>query len=186
MPAQARALKQTMWNGGWDSLGREVRDFEEFWRFLSRIADPDKSCPGCRTPGAPPFCGGPESCDIRQCAQKRKIDLCVNCRDWPCPRIERLGRNYVTLIADGKRLKKIGLDKWLKEQDARAKTGFCYVDIRPPKAENRDCPALSSTQALRGTVGLLKNPDLSTVRSGQCRLRPGRNRVVGRNRQSDV
>jgi hypothetical protein len=133
MPQQAQALRQTMWNGGWDSLGREVKDFKEFWRFLDRISDPEKSCPGCRTAGAPPFCGGPESCDIRQCALGRKVELCVNCSDWPCARIERLGRTYVTLIADGRRLKKIGLDKWLKEQEARAETGFSYCDIRPPK-----------------------------------------------------
>ena len=132
MPAQALTLRQTMWKGGWDSLTDEVKDFKEFWRFLNRIADPEESCPGCRTAGAPPFCGGPGSCDIRQCALGRKVDLCVYCRDWPCARIERLSRGYVTLIADGKRLKKIGLDKWLKEQQARAKTGFCYSDIRPP------------------------------------------------------
>jgi hypothetical protein len=57
MPAQAQALRQTMANGGWDSLGREVKDFKQFWRFLNRIGDPEKSCPGCRTPDAPPFCG---------------------------------------------------------------------------------------------------------------------------------
>ena len=156
MPAQAQALRQTMWNGGWDSLGREVKDFREFWRFLNRITDPEESCPGCRTPGAPPFCGGPESCDIRQCALERKIDLCVDCRDWPCARIERLGRSYVTLIADGTRLKKIGVDKWLGEQEARAKTGFCYVDLRPPKAvtdeqtRSRSRPHHKDTKAQRG------------------------------------
>jgi hypothetical protein len=133
MPQQAQALRRTMANGGWDSLGREVKDFKEFWRFLNRISDPEKSCPGCRTAGAPPFCGGPESCDIRECALKRNAGLCVYCEDWPCRRIERLGRTYLTLIADGKRLKKIGLAKWLKEQDARAATGFCYADLRPPK-----------------------------------------------------
>jgi len=130
MPQQAQALRRTMADGGWDSLGRKVKDFKEFWRFLDRISDPEKSCPGCRVPGAPPFCGGPESCDIRQCALDRKVELCVNCSDWPCARIKRLGRTYLTLIADGKRLKKIGLAKWLKEQEARAKTGFSYCDIR--------------------------------------------------------
>ncbi len=137
MPQQAQALRKTMSDAGWNSLGREVSDFREFWRFLDRITDPEESCPGCRTPGAPPFCGGPESCDIRQCALQHKVELCVHCKDWPCPRIERLGRSYVTLIADGRRLKKIGLAKWLEEQEARAKTGFCYVDLRPPKAEKQ-------------------------------------------------
>jgi hypothetical protein len=184
MPEQAQALRQTMANGGWDSLGREVKDFEEFWRFLNRITDPEESCPGCRTTGAPPFRGGPESCDIRECALKRKVDLCVNCRDWPCARIQRLGRTYLTLIADGKRLKKLGLDKWLKEQEARARTGFSYCDLRPPKGgdmENRDCPALlvptvpraRSTQPLRGTVGLLRNRPQIRVIAGTGRSEVG-------------
>jgi len=130
MPGQAQALQQTMREGGWESLGDEVKGFKEFWQFLNQLADPDKSCPGCRTGGWPPFTGGPRSCDIRKCARKRKVDICIYCRDWPCTRIKRLGGGYVTLIADGMRLKEIGLDKWLKEQEARAKTGFCYCDIR--------------------------------------------------------
>jgi len=137
MPQQAQALRKTMANGGWESLGREVKDFKGFWRFLNRLTDPEKSCPGCRTEGAPPFCGGPESCDIRKCVLGHKVDLCVDCKDWPCPRIVRLAQSYVTLIADGKRLKKLGLPKWLKEQEARARTGFCYVDLRPPKATSQ-------------------------------------------------
>jgi len=82
----------------------------------------------------PPFTGGPRSCDIRRCARKRRVDVCVHCADWPCPRINRLASGYVTLIADGMRLKRIGPDKWLEEQEARAGTGFCYCDIRTPKA----------------------------------------------------
>jgi len=37
---------------------------------------------------------------------------------------------YVNLLADSERLKRIGADTWLEEQEARAKTGFCYCDIR--------------------------------------------------------
>jgi len=37
---------------------------------------------------------------------------------------------YPTLIADGKRIKKIGIDAWIEEQEERVKTGFAYADIR--------------------------------------------------------
>lgn len=124
IPAQARALKETMHKEGWEYWGGEIPGFKGFWPFLARLAEPDGSCPGCRADGGPPFCG------IRKCARKRKVGICVECPDWPCHRIDGLAQGYVTLIADGLRLKRIGLDKWLKEQEERRKTGFCYVDIR--------------------------------------------------------
>jgi hypothetical protein len=34
------------------------------------------------------------------------------------------------LLADGKRMAEIGLDRWIEEQEARKATGFCYTDIR--------------------------------------------------------
>ena len=124
IPAQAQALKGAMQKEGWEYWGGEFPGFKEFWPFLSRLADPDKSCPGCREGGGPPFCG------IRKCARARKVDLCVDCPDWPCQRIDGLAKGYVMLIADGLRLKRIGFSKWLKEQKERQETGFCYSDIR--------------------------------------------------------
>lgn len=37
---------------------------------------------------------------------------------------------YPTLIANGRRMKEIGPDAWIREQEERAKTGFAYADIR--------------------------------------------------------
>lgn len=122
LPQRAQALHQTMKKEGWEFWGGEVPGFKEFWKFLTGLTR--GACPGCRQGGGPPFCG------IRKCARKRKVDICVHCRDWPCHRIDMLAQGYVTLLADGMRLKRIGLDKWLKEQEARQKTGFCYCDIR--------------------------------------------------------
>ena len=41
-----------------------------------------------------------------------------------------IAEGYPTLLADGQRIKKIGLEAWVQEQEERAKTGFAYVDIR--------------------------------------------------------
>ncbi len=122
IPKQAQALRATMHIEGWDLWGKEFSGFEEFWRFLNKLTK--EACPGCRQGGGPPFCG------IRKCAQKRKVAVCVFCSDWPCERIKGIAQGYHTLIPDAERMKRIGLDKWLKEQAARAKTGFCYCDIR--------------------------------------------------------
>jgi hypothetical protein len=37
------------------------------------------------------------------------------------------GKCYPTLIADGRRMKEIGLDVWLGEQGQQAETGFVYA-----------------------------------------------------------
>jgi hypothetical protein len=122
MPKQAAALRDAMRTEGWEFWGNEVPGFKDFWQFLNVMVD--KPCPGCRQGGGPPFCG------IRKCARKKGLDLCIECKEWPCSRIEGLAAGYVNLIADSERHKRIGTAKWLKEQQARAKTGFCYCDIR--------------------------------------------------------
>jgi hypothetical protein len=124
LPRQAGALRDTMRKEGWEHWGNSFPRFKEFWQFLTDMSEPEHSCPGCRQGGGPPFCG------IRKCARKKGHDLCVECKEWPCSRIEGLAAGYINLIADSERHKRIGTAQWLKEQEARARTGFCYSDIR--------------------------------------------------------
>lgn len=125
IPHQAKALRGTMAKGGYEQWAPEVLPgFTGFWKFLNNLCDPDKTCPGCRQGGGPPFCG------IRKCAQKRNVETCPLCNEFPCHRINELARGYITLIPDGKRLKEKGIDAWIDEQEERAKTGFAYADIR--------------------------------------------------------
>lgn len=109
---------------GYEFWAQDMPGFKEFWAFLTNLSDLSKACPGCRQGGGPPFCG------IRKCAEKRGVTVCVDCDEYPCHRIEAIGKGYPTLIADGKRMKDIGLDAWLTEQRQRAETGFAYADIR--------------------------------------------------------
>lgn len=121
---QARALKESMTKEGYEYFGNEIKGFSAFWEFLNNLCQLDKACPGCRQGGGSPFCG------IRKCAKKKGADICINCAEYPCYRIEAIAKGYPTLIADGMRLKDIGLDKWLTEQRQRVATGFVYADIR--------------------------------------------------------
>lgn len=123
-PKQASALRDTMRKDGWEHWGRQIPRFEEFWQFLDGLAEGEGKC-SCRSgKGGPPFCG------IRKCAAGKGVDSCPFCDQYPCHRIEGLAKGYVNLIPDGKRMKEIGLDLWIEEQEARKATGFCYVDIR--------------------------------------------------------
>lgn len=124
IPRQARALSESMSKEGYEAWAIELPGFNEFWSFLAGLCDPDKACPGCRGGGGPPFCS------IRKCAREREVEVCASCEDFPCKRVRGIAKGYPTLIADGKRMREIGIEAWIKEQEERAKTGFAYVDIR--------------------------------------------------------
>lgn len=123
IPERAQSLRDSMAEEGYDAWGKEIPGFSEFWEFLGKLCDPE-SHPTCRKGCGPPFCS------VRKCAQNREVDVCVFCEEYPCFRIKELARGYPTLLADGERMKAIGIDAWIEEQKKRARTGFVYADIR--------------------------------------------------------
>lgn len=127
MPKQARALRDSMRKEGWEDWGEHAQEgFGEFWRVLGKLAETDETCPGCRG-----GCGFP-GCEIRVCAREREVEVCPMCEDFPCEHIHGLARSYPTLISDGMRMREIGLETWIEEQEERRDTGFAYADIRHP------------------------------------------------------
>lgn len=124
IPQQAKALRESMVKEDYEVWGKEFPGFNNFWKFLNDLCNPDQACPGCRQGGGPSFCS------IRKCARERKVDICVFCEEYPCKRILAISKGYPTLLVDGKRIQEIGTEVWIQEQEERAKTGFAYVDIR--------------------------------------------------------
>jgi hypothetical protein len=124
IPQKAQDLKNSMAEEGYDTWGTGIPKFTEFWEFLNNLCDPETSCAGCRQGGGPPFCS------IRTCCQQKNVDVCPFCEEYPCYRIKELGKGYPTLISDGKRMKRIGIEEWIEEQKKRVKTPFVYSDIR--------------------------------------------------------
>jgi hypothetical protein len=125
IPQQAQALKQSLEKEGFTAWGPQVfPNFEAFWTLMSDLGDHDKACPGCRAGGGYP------ACEIRVCARERAVDICALCEDFPCDRIQQFTRRYPTLLVDGQRLKEIGIDAWIAEQEDRVKCGFIYSDCR--------------------------------------------------------
>jgi len=124
-PKQASALLDTLVKDGMEFWGNE--DQKALLKDLRKLTQIPEGFTGCR--GGK--CGDP-GCEIRKCAGERKTDVCSSCAEYPCKRFDRLAKTYPTLLADGKRQKEIGLEKWIREQEVRCKTGFCYADIRCP------------------------------------------------------
>lgn len=125
IPEQAQALYDAMNREGYPLWGQDIPKFKAFWAFLGNLADRSKPCEGCRS-GA---CGYP-FCEIRKCAIERDVVTCPQCSDFPCTHIQDLATIYPLLIADGQRMRDIGLDAWIEMQEQRAEAGFCYADIR--------------------------------------------------------
>ncbi len=132
-PQHATALHDVMADDGWEFYGEyAIPGFKTFWDVLKRLKDFAETCPDCRG-----GCGDPE-CSIRICATDRNIDLCPFCEDFPCEHINALAKRYPNLISDGERLKNIGVETWVSEQEERRRKGFCYCDIRfPPDIEHK-------------------------------------------------
>ncbi len=128
IPRQAATLRETLRQEGYDQGYFDVPGLEEvfaaFWEGLNQLAD--TPCPGCRGGGGFP------GCPIRACAQENGVTACPLCDDFPCPRLEMLHR-YPTFLADGRRMREIGLERWIAEQETRAATGFAYADLRLPE-----------------------------------------------------
>lgn len=125
IPRQARELRDTMRGEGYEIWGPDaVPRFQEFWQVLNDLAESGQEC-SCREKTC-----GPGFCSIRGCAAERGVEVCPFCEEYPCGRISALAEGYVNLIADGQRMKRIGLDQWIQEQKERQETGFAYVDIR--------------------------------------------------------
>jgi hypothetical protein len=124
IPGQAQALRDSLRKDGAEGWGPHVPGFPEFWSYLLKLSESAETC-SCREGAC-----GPPFCTIRKCAPERGVGVCPFCQDYPCDRILGLAKGYVTLLADGARMKEIGLDRWIEEQEERKATGFAYVDIR--------------------------------------------------------
>ena len=127
IPEQAAALQETMRRDGYETFGAYcIEGFETFWKALEGLRAASETCPGCRS-GA---CGDP-NCAIRTCAEGRGVDVCATgCSDYPCELIRKLAELYPNLIGDGERLAKVGLERWIQDQEKRSTRGFCYADVR--------------------------------------------------------
>ncbi|MCK4424536.1 DUF3795 domain-containing protein [Candidatus Bathyarchaeota archaeon] len=127
IPQQAHQLQKSLHEEGfddWYKYAPEMKDtFPPFWQFLQKLATLDCTC---RTGGGPP------DCKIRRCAKQKGIEICPQCKEYPCTLIQALAEHYPTVIQDGKRLQKISLENWVKEQEERAKRGVVYADTRIP------------------------------------------------------
>lgn len=130
LPQRAAALIEEMKVGEYDKWGHSLEGFTPFWKFLHGLAD-ESQPKSCREG----TCGIPD-CKMRDCAKAKGVAACPLCDEYPCEMVQEFAKGSPTFIFDGQRMKEIGMEAWVAEQEARRQNGFCYGDIRCQKANN--------------------------------------------------
>lgn len=68
-------------------------------------------------------------CKIMQCAKKKGVQYCFECRDFPCRILNDFASDGVShhkrTIENLRRMKEIGIDTWIAEQTRNGRCVFC-------------------------------------------------------------
>jgi hypothetical protein len=124
IPRQAETLLNQMKGDGWEFFGSEIYpEFPVFWEILGKLAVLDKSTLLCIG-----GCGDPD-CAIRKCAVSRGLQVCALCDEFPCQLLIDFTRRYPFLIKNNERIREIGVEAWLEEQDALVARGVTYSTL---------------------------------------------------------
>ncbi|MDP2173824.1 MAG: DUF3795 domain-containing protein [Candidatus Cloacimonadaceae bacterium] len=124
LPRLAGNLHQTLQEDGWEFYGSELfPEFPDFWKVLKSISELDQTSPFCRG-----GCGDPD-CGIRKCAIAKDIDVCAFCVEFPCKQLTDFIRRYPFIVQNNHRIREIGIDAWLTEQEELAAKGITNRDL---------------------------------------------------------
>jgi hypothetical protein len=100
----------------WVSSFVKSFDYEEFRKGLEWFAD--SQCPMCLNGGGPP------SCPNRKCASEKKLESCLLCNDYAVCKNTEYHRDYYPFVVENhNRVKQVGFQKYLEEEEERAKAG---------------------------------------------------------------
>lgn len=99
---------------------------------LKEIADwfelPEKDviCYGCKSEQCAAFC---TECPIKKCAIEKGLESCHECDDYPCQTLKDFRHDEAThhsvVLKNLERMKEIGLEAWLSEQEIRWQCPRC-------------------------------------------------------------
>jgi hypothetical protein len=119
IPNIAKELKrfiQAYRYGEWVGYVTKDFEFENFMRGLNWFAN--SSCVGCLQGGGMP------KCEVRNCCKEKGLKNCYFCENFlECEKLSyqketyRINENY-------DRIKRIGYEKWVKEQEEKLKEDF--------------------------------------------------------------
>jgi len=111
--------------------------------FKTRCTVEQIKCEGCRTSDRFTLSKG---CVFRKCAKGRGLESCSFCQDFPCESLtvfyKEDMRQQGEAEKNARRIKEIGIDKWLDEAEARWRCKHCDSKISLNAKACRICKAL--------------------------------------------
>lgn len=92
--------------------------------YCGACPDDDKDCQGCKAD----VTDSPE-CPFRLCNLEKGTRNCSECSTFPCEKVQEMmdseWPHHRTVLPNLERIKKIGVDIWLSEQDAMNRCKSC-------------------------------------------------------------
>jgi len=126
VPKMAKELKrfvQAYKYGEWIAYISREFEFENFMKGLNWFAD--SGCIGCLQGGGMP------TCEVRNCCKAKDLKNCYLCRDFlECEKLTYQRETY-RIDENFTRIKQIGYENWLKEQEEKLKADFdniCFLE----------------------------------------------------------
>ena len=104
---------------GWLEEAEKSFKFSEFRRGLEWFSQ--TQCQGCLKGGGAP-------CENRRCAAERKLASCLQCGDYMICHFTEYQRSMYPFVAENyARVKEVGLEKHLEEEEERARAGVSLM-----------------------------------------------------------
>ena len=95
-------------------------DFHEFLKGVEYFSKEDSGA-YCQVPCKQ---GGGVLCKNRDCAKEKGLEICYECKDFPCELFSETIEKCPEKLKDYERFKKLGLEGWIQFYTEKAKKGF--------------------------------------------------------------
>jgi len=88
-------------------------------------------CDGCIGGGRVAiFC---QKCNMRSCAESKKITRCADCSEFPCSKITNFNndgmQHHAEVLANSRKIKEVGIKEWTKREEERWSCPQCKATI---------------------------------------------------------
>jgi hypothetical protein len=85
------------------------------------------ACDGCRSSKPLDYC---EACEIRNCAQQKRLKWCFECDEFPCQRLYRFESFWrMPVFGNLNQISMVGVDKWLAIQEQEWNCNACDAKL---------------------------------------------------------
>lgn len=115
---------------GWVKEVVESFDFDEFRKGLEWFSS--AQCPMCQNNGGAP-------CENKKCAPEKGLQSCLQCSEYMTCKNTEYHRDFYSFVVEShSRVKQVGLQKHLEEEEERARAGVSLMG----HLERRCCKAV--------------------------------------------